>query len=294
MAKAASTPAAPAATPAPASSPAPSSPAPTTSAPAEPATPPSGAPPSPDASSAEGSPSGPPIDPETFGWDDWDESNFDAFPEPVRPWASKLHGRFKGKTDEKLKELESLKEIYNSIVNENTDPRLTTAQQEIEKYKKWQEGAVKNFEDLLKHTKSLEEAQEKFALQQAEEMAAAFSAKHPWIFDGGQMQHAANELLNEDFEADQLPELLKLPTPTLAKAREYHKAFKADGVKNAGAHALALAKAESQPPPPSKGADLISSPNTGPTTQGKPPSDAPLSERENAAVQRAMRAHQRR
>ena len=292
--------AAPAATPTPASSPTPS-------APAASASPPSGAPPSPVVDAAVGSPSetppsgppsgepsGAPIDADTFGWDTWDDSSFDAFPEPVRPWAQKLHGRFSAKTEEEVKKLNALREIYDSIISENTDPRLTTAQQEVEKLKKWQEGAAKNFGDVLAELRSKEEAMEKFHLQQAEQEAAAFRAKHSWIFDDGSMQHTAMELLNEDFEAEQLPELLRLPSPTLAKAREYHKSFVADGVKNAGVHALALAKAESQPPPPSKGADLISSPNTGPTTQGKPPSDASLKERENAAVQRAMRAHPRR
>jgi hypothetical protein len=285
----------PVTTPAPATTPVPTNPpvAPVDS-------PSSGAPPSPDASAgvtSEKSPESPTQEvapdpsPDTYDWESWDGNSYDHFPEPVRPWMEKANGRYRTAHEKAMAEANEVKSIYEQLRDGLADPRVATLTSELEEIRKWREGAAKNFGELLENRNNLVKAIEERERKEAEEWAANFQAKHPDIFDGGKNQHTANELFDEGFDPEQLPELMKLPAPVLDRVRHHHKVLHADGVKNAGQHALALARAETLPPAPSESADMLSgakAPNAGPTRQTKLPSDASLEERELAAVRRGL------
>lgn len=226
---------------------------------------------------------------ETFGWDEWDGSAVDPFPEEVRPWVERANGRYKKDHESRLSELNETKSIYDSIISEMGDPRVSKLEGTIQELESWKKNAAQNMMDLIADRKAIMKTIEEEKAKQAEAEVAAYRERNAWIFDGGEKEHAASELFSEGFDPEVLPEALKLPAPTLTRARALHKQLQADGVKNAGRYAIDLAKAEAQPPPPSESAGLISgahAPNPGPTKRGKPPTDATLREKEEATVAR--------
>lgn len=266
---------------------APAAPAPAPAAPSTPAAP------DPIAASTVDSVAEPASNPfESFDWDGWDGESEDPFPEDIRPWISKVNGRYKDSFGKRESELSKIKEIYDSIITDQGDPRVSEFESKVKELEDWRDNAARNFQELLEDRNGILKAIEEQQQAQAEQEAIEFQNKHAWIFDGGEKQHTANELFDEGFPHTMLPELLKLPAHVLSKVREHHKTLREDGVqRNAAQHALALAKAMGQPPPPSESATLISgaaAPNPGPTTRAKPPSNASLEEKQVAAVRRAM------
>jgi len=185
---------------------------------------------------------------DTFGWDDWD-GELDSLPGPVRAWADRLAKRYEKLSDEGTKaareEAERLQAIWQSLIDGRPDPRMVELQKKLEEW----EGKGKSHVEELARAKAEHEEYAK-AVQawhdtEATKRADAYRAQNGWMFDGGPVEKAADELLTQGFGLDDLPRLLRMPEKLLEMTLVKHRELKAKGMQDgAGPYAIQLAQVE--------------------------------------------------
>ncbi len=194
--------------------------------------------------------------PDKFTWDSWDGQSYDAFPEPIRPWAERVGKHYQGQFDSALTEerssLEQIRGIYEQLLEGHQDPRLGQYEQNLAKYKT----QISEYEQKLKaaedRAKQVEAAYEHTARQEAERIAAKFKADNAHIFEDPKAVKMLGELLDEDWELENIPQLMGLDEEIRDQIRE---------AKREGApEKWALKLAEQWKPKPAKpraGAELV-------------------------------------
>lgn len=233
----------------------------------------------------------PSVTADTFGWDDWDGSE-DAFPEDVRPWASKFNGHYQKQLELTKSEANKLKSIYESLMEGREDPRLSEYKTQLETAGQTKQELEQNFQRLqTQHQSTIKEFND-FMESRAQQAAEAFQKENPWIFESQELQGLGSSLLDEGFETNDLPQLLRMPEGLLGATRKIHKELTAAGAKGVGPHAIKLARSEFRAPPPSPSASKVagahgSTPSTAiPSSPGQ---DATLQDTKVHAVRRALR-----
>lgn len=197
-----------------------------------------------------------------FSWDTWDGEH-GSLPEPVRGWGEKLSSHYNKVSDEALADVEFQRRTYEQLLAGHEDPRLTKMEadltarlKEIENFKGSQAQWEQKIADAEARAAGLEAAWTKFHDDQATAYADKFAAEHPWLFDEGPIQEAASALMDDGFEVEDLPVLLRLPDATLARVKELRKEF--EGAKDPGKKAIAMARSEARLPR-NPAADVVSS-----------------------------------
>lgn len=203
--------------------------------------------PAPAPASAAPAPAAPKPAPDSFGWDDWDGSAFDAFPEDVRPWLEKAHGRLNQTWDEQRSQLEQrakdaaaraekFRQYWESAISGmDEDPRLS----EYDQARQQAEAAAKQAQEYAAEVR-----------RQAESMVEAETQRYmTWAIERAGGEKAVQALLSGVAnEASELADLGYEPHNIFDIARFGPEAMKAavqlakDGVKEN--YALRLLKAE--------------------------------------------------
>jgi hypothetical protein len=194
--------------------------------------------------------------PDKFGWDDWDGESYDSFPEPIRPWAERFGSYHKSTFDKQLAserdQLSQVREIYETLMEGREDPRLKAAMDSETKYKT-QIGELTSRAELAeKNFKEYQRIVDQHARAEAQRIADNFKAQNPDIFSDPKKVEVLGELLEEDWELENIPKLFQLDP----EIRDQVRAAKRDGVSDT----WALKLAENWKPKPSKpraGAELV-------------------------------------
>lgn len=98
--------------------------------------------------------------PDDFGWDEWDGEGYDAFPEPVRPWAEKFGGHFGEKLTKAEQEAREYRNLYEALGRGYEDPRLAPAQEKAQALEQEKALLEKKIENLQKEYDSYLEEQD--------------------------------------------------------------------------------------------------------------------------------------
>lgn len=237
----------------------------------------------------------PEITADSFGWDDWDGSE-DAFPEPVRPWAAKLNGHWtKQKTEaERLAraEADKIKGIYETLMEGQEDPRLAEYRTQIEEHGKSRQQLEQERDQYRTQAEAAQAQYTQYAEAQATRSAESFQKANSWIFESNELSQLGADLIESGFQAEDLPVLLRMPEPLLAKAKEIHKSLLSTGAKNVGSYAIKLARAEFKGPEPSPSALKVAGANGQVPSASIPTAPGPdlsYSDSKQLAAERALR-----
>ena len=284
--------------------PAPAAPA-STPAPAPAAAPP-GSPSTPEAVQSAGAtgstpdeaklaPEQPKLTADTFGWDDWDGSE-DSLPEDIRPWASRFNSFYMKDAEIAKQEAEKIRKVWEGLLEGHEDPRLNDLRKQLDTTGATAREHEQRYTKLQSEFDAYRAEIEKWSTEHGNSVAAKFQEANPWIFDNGPIQKIGAELLDENFEMDELPVLLRMPEEMLAHARKLHKELAASGAKNAGNLAIRLTRAEYQPPALSPSAQSAAGSTGAPPLSiapSRPGTDADLAHLKDVAYARALRVHSR-
>ena len=242
----------------------------------------------PDTSAADSTPE---VSPDTFGWDGWDGKE-DKLPEQIRPWATKLGGYYGKQSELARQEADRVKQIYESLSSGMEDPRLAELQAKYDGETKTRSELAEQHRQVQQQLQEAQSHFQRYVDQQAESKAQAFQQANAWIFESPELQTVGAALLDEQFSADDLPVLLRMPEPLLEATRKVHKELISTGAKNAGAHAIRIARSEFKVPAPSPAAQKTAGAN-GPVPATSiptaPSENMSLADRKNLAIERAMR-----
>ena len=195
--------------------------------------------------------------PESFDWDSWDGEDYGAFSEPVRPWVERVNSYHKSRFDQALSEerdnLQSIRSIYDDLLSSHEDPRLKQLegkyQQSEQKYQELQDKFKAKETEALEMMRAFEQMQQAEAQRQADR----FKAQHGDIFEDPKKIELLGELLDEDWDLDNIPRVMKLD-PDI---RDQVRTAKREGTPEQ----WALKIAEQWKPKPAKpraGAELVS------------------------------------
>lgn len=251
-------------------------------APAPSPAPAGGAPPAQDAQAA--SPASPepgganeqpkdPWDPDSFGWDDWDGSSYDDFPEDVRPIAERFSKWHSTRTESQRQEQERLQMLYDALLGGEEDPRLSEYTSKYEEANKSLEAYRTKYDEARREVESVIN----FVMQQEESRlkaeADAFEAANKWLFTP-EYDGIAVELLDAGFDYKVLPELVKLPKSIRDTAKSVLDKTKDSDI------AIRVAKAEASPKSSDTGTAPFVAGSTSPApkvrTTEKPSTNGPL------------------
>lgn len=181
-----------------------------------------------------------------FGWDEWD-GKVDALPDPVRAWAEKLAGHYQRAATEKETEANFVRTTYEALLAGRPDPRIEKLEADLAAKVKELEGFTGTTKEWEKKVAAAEEkaqqvqqAWDTFVNEQADAQAKAYAEKHPWMFENEEVSKLAGELFEEGFGMDDVPVILRMPDAQREQVRVIFKDLA--GAKNAGQHAIALAR----------------------------------------------------
>lgn len=228
-----------------------------------------------------------------FRVDDWDLKP-ESLPERIRPVAERLTSHYSeeiGRLSKQLEENRELHELYREIVEGKEDPRLkeyVSAKEELEASLKAIEEERDQYRTNLERLTSEVQKREDERIQKEFE---AYQREHAWMFDDGPMQDQALKLLDEGWQTDTLPDVLKLPKEELAFARQKMKEN-----PSAQKEIVELAKLRSKKRRPSS-ANLVGGAETPTITSPTPNEEVsaePSGSLSEQAVQRALRKHSSR
>lgn len=214
-----------------------------------------------------------PWDPDSFGWDDWDGSSYDDFPEDVRPLAERFSKWHSDRTESQRQEQERLQMLYDALLGGEEDPRLAeyigkyeTATKELDAYRTKYDEARREVESVINFVMQQEEARLKSE-------ADAFEAANKWLFTP-EYEGIAVELLDAGFDYKVLPELVKLPKSIRDTAKTILDKTKDSVI------AIRVAKAEASPKSSDPGTAPFMADSTSPApkarTTEKPSTKGPL------------------
>ena len=100
---------------------------------------------------------------DAFDWDSWDGSDYEAFPEQVRPWADKLNGHHTKSLDSVTKtydsELAYWKRMYEAMNYGDEDPRVSELTASLEEANAKERQAQEQLEALTKEINSERESE---------------------------------------------------------------------------------------------------------------------------------------
>jgi hypothetical protein len=178
-----------------------------------------------------------------FDWDSWDGKH-DVLPEQLREYAPKFEAYYTKEAQAQMAETARMREIYEAMLEGREDPRLTELQQKYETETSSARELREKYEATQREFEAFKAEQEQAQLAQATAQADAFKKQNAWIFENEEFQRLGGELLNEGFEPDELPVLLRQHDDVLARAREIMKDLTAKGAKNVGEYAINTARAE--------------------------------------------------
>lgn len=234
----------------------------------------------------------PEVTADSFTWDAWTGSAEDL-PETVRPWASKMSEFYARSAQSEKEEAARLRKVYEAMMEGREDPRLTELQQKLEESKKTWDTEKQTYEQVRSEYETYKKAVEEWQDQQVAASLDDFKQKNAWIFESDELSKLGSTLMDEGFDPFvDLPVALRLPDAVLDRARSLMKELK--GAKNAGQHAIRLARAEVRLPASNPAAELVNgteariSGKTHETTD--PTGTASLDELARMSVRRHLRS----
>jgi len=239
----------------------------------------------------EATPSAPDLTADTYTWDQWDGSSYDAFPESVRPWLEKAGGFYSSREEAIRSDVKQTQKILDTLLADLEDPRVADLTAKYNEAASWRAEKEQEWAQKEQEWKAYQTAVENSYRAYVDEIARNFEERNPWIFQDPKLQQSASDLLDEGFDLEQLPELLKLPPQTLVTARKIHQDLRGSGAKNAGPYAVRLALAETRPAEPGPSAALTagSSATQSNAAPAAPAPDADWETLKHAASFRALR-----
>ena len=201
--------------------------------------------------------------PASFDWDSWDGET-DSLPEAAREWAKPIGSYFSKRADtrleERLTEVEDLKELYDSLLSGKRDPKIGELEKALAEWEEKHNGVISEWEgkynELEKTYKQYEANVEAAITQEAVEYAEWFQSENADVFENEQLAAVFVGLLEEGWELEGAAEAARLPAPLLQAARQ----AKADGVPDS--YAIRLAGRAKSPAAPRPGAKITSGATT--------------------------------
>lgn len=228
----------------------------------------------------------PEITADTFGWDSWTGLE-DDLPETIRPWAPKLQSHYMRDAELARKEAEKARQIYETFLEGQEDPRIAEFKKELETGKTTYAELEQRYRQLDQQHAEYRQQVEAWGQQQADQAFERYKAANEWMFDDGPVQALGSELLSDGFEPDDLPVLLRMPQGKLDFVRKAAKELASKGMKSPGPLAIRLGHAEYKAPEPNPTAQLVGETRSTPTTRPvHPGKDASLEDHRTAAIER--------
>lgn len=100
---------------------------------------------------------------DSFDWDSWDGTNYESFPEQVRPWADKLNSYHTGSLDSLASthktEVDYWKRMYEALSYGDEDPRISELTQSVEELTNREKQAQEQLAALNKEINTEREAE---------------------------------------------------------------------------------------------------------------------------------------
>jgi hypothetical protein len=228
----------------------------------------------------------------TFKWDDWD-SKVDSLPEPIRPWAQRVYDSREAWVDQELntrtKEMDNLRAVYEELLQGNEDPRLADTVSKYEELQKTHNELEEKYKTTAREYEEYITAVNEQVRLQGEAIANQFRESFPEIFEDEAKHALFGELLDEDWDLENIPRVMALGEEAMALARK----ARAEGTPDV--YALQLAeRVRSKPAKPRAGARLTAgSEGAAPSANRAEPGKGDarnIDELRSYAIQKAMRS----
>lgn len=222
-----------------------------------------------------------------FGWDDW-KGEVDSLPEQIRGWATPMQTYYQKWADNRaasmVDDAQSLKELYNSLLEGKEDPRISEYAAKIKELEEAQGTAKTEWEskygELEKTYKDYQSNVEATIEREAEQYARWFKSENADLFEDDNLAATFVALLDEGWEMETAATAARLPAAALHAARQ----AKADGVPDE--YALRLSGGAESPSAPRPGASLTS----GATSQARSSEQMALPDKVEATSFRDLRS----
>lgn len=222
-----------------------------------------------------------------FGWDDW-KGEVDSLPEQIRGWATPMQTYYQKWADNRaasmVDDAQSLKELYNSLLEGKEDPRISEYAAKIKELEEAQGTAKTEWEskygELEKTYKDYQSNVEATIEREADQYARWFKSENADLFEDDNLAATFVALLDEGWEMETAATAARLPAAALNAARQ----AKADGVPDE--YALRLSGGAESPSAPRPGASLTS----GATSQARSSEQMALPDKVEATSFRDLRS----
>ena len=191
-----------------------------------------------------------------FGWDEW-EGDTELLPEQLRPWGQRFGDYYNQRMLDAQQQMAKTKEVYDAILNGNTDPRLKQLESSIGEWQDKYTGLTGQYEYLQRQFNQYQSEVTKALEAEADAYAEEFAESNPDLFNNEELSKVFADLLEDDWILEHAAVAARLPK----HLREVAKQAKIDGVPDA--YALKLAQgAKSRPAKPRPGAALTAGATT--------------------------------
>lgn len=160
---------------------------------------------------------------EEFDWGEWD-GEVDGLPDTVKPWAQKVYDSRQGWVDTQINDSEAemarLKSLYETLISGHDDPRLDEYQTSIADWEgKFTTLQTTHDETLAQH-EQYKKAVDAAIEAEANDYAEKFQKKHADIFTQKEKATVFSNLVEEGWDFEIVPHLMKLSGEQLDAARE--------------------------------------------------------------------------
>jgi hypothetical protein len=202
-----------------------------------------------------------------FGWDDW-AGEVSGLPEQIQPWAQKVYDQRTGWAEKQIAEgtaeANRVKEIYNTLLDGNDDPRYGELKSTHDSLQAQFDALQLSSTQEAGEYKAFRADMEKAIDAEAERYASWFERTHGHLFQEPAALAKFDKLVEAGWEVDTIPSLMSFPEEALAVAT---KALK-DGVPPQYAVQLAnkAVPAQAAPAKPRPAARITSGATSAPAT----------------------------
>jgi len=194
--------------------------------------------------------------PEDFGWDEW-EGDTDGLPEELRPWGQKFGDYYNQRMLTAQQQMAKTKEVYDAILNGNSDPRLKHLESSVGEWENKYTGLTGQYEYLQRQFTQYQSEVTQALEAEADAYAEEFAESNPDLFNNEELSTVFADLLEDNWILEHAAVAARLPK----HLREIAKQAKVDGVPDS--YALKLAQgAKSRPAKPRPGAALTAGATT--------------------------------
>lgn len=191
-----------------------------------------------------------------FEWDSWTGNN-EMLPEELRPWGDRFGSYYNKQLDDLRSTMASTREVYDALVQGNSDPHLKKMEESIGQWETKYNGLYGQYEFLQREYNEYQNEVSRALEAEATAYAEEFAEANPDLFNDPELSETFSDLLENGWILEHAAVAARLPE----EIREVAKQAKIDGVPDS--YALKLAQgAKSRPAKPRPGAALTAGATT--------------------------------